>query len=49
MERDRAKEIIRALADGVDPYTGERFPVDGPYQRADTARALYTALEAMES
>ena len=49
MEVDRAKEIIQALADGVDPYTGDRFPADGPYQRADTVRALYTMLEAAES
>ena len=35
MQLDRAKEIIEALADGVDPYTGEQFPADGPYQRAD--------------
>lgn len=49
MELDRAKEIVQALADGVDPYTGERFPADGPYQRADTVRALYTILEAAES
>ena len=48
MELDRAKEIIQALADGVDPYTGERFPADGPYQRADTVRALYTTLEALD-
>ena len=48
MERDRAKEIIQALADGVDPYTGEHFPADGPYQRADTVRALYAALEVIE-
>ena len=40
MQLDRAKEIIEALADGVDPYTGENFPADGPYQRADTVRAL---------
>ena len=49
MELERAKEIIQALADGVDPYTGDRFPADGPYQRADTVRALYTILEAAES
>ena len=48
MQLDRAKEIIQALADGVDPFTGETFPADGPYQRADTVRALYTALEALE-
>jgi hypothetical protein len=49
MQLDRAKEIIQALADGVDPYTGEPFPANGPYQRADTVRALYTMLEAAES
>jgi len=43
MELDRAKEIIKALADGVDPYTGERFPADSPYQQADTVRALADA------
>lgn len=49
MECDRAKEIVRALADGVDPYTGEPFPPNSPYQRADTVRALYTILESAES
>ncbi len=48
MQLDRAKEIVQALADGVDPYTGERFPDDGPYQRADTVRALHAVLEAAE-
>ncbi len=36
MQLDRAKEIVQALADGVDPYTGERFLDDSPYQRAGT-------------
>lgn len=49
MEFDRSKEIAQALADGVAPYTGNRFPADGPYQRADTVRSLYTILEAAES
>ena len=35
MEPDRAIEIIQSLADGVDPYSGERFPSDSPYQQAD--------------
>ncbi len=47
MELDHAKEIIQALADGVDPYTGDHFPPDSPYQRADTVRALFMALDAM--
>jgi hypothetical protein len=48
METDRAKEIIRSLADGRDPATRQPFPPDSPYQQADTVRALYVALEALE-
>ncbi|MCX6996611.1 MAG: hypothetical protein NTV49_05890 [Kiritimatiellaeota bacterium] len=48
MEPTRAKEIVKALADGRDPATGEPFPPDSPYQQADTVRALYLALEALE-
>ncbi len=49
MELDRAKEIIRALADGRDPVSGESFPAGSPYQQADTVRALYAALEALDA
>ena len=48
MEPDRAKEIIRSLADGRDPATGKPFPPESPYQQADTVRALHLALEALE-
>ena len=48
METPKAAEIIRALADGRDPATGEPFPPGSPYQQADTVRALFVALEAME-
>ena len=49
MEPDRAKEIIRSLADGRDPATGEQFPPNSPYQQADTVRALYVALASISS
>ena len=49
MNPDRPREILQALADGIDPYTGEQFPPDSPYQRADTVRALYAALQALTS
>ncbi len=49
MNTDRAREIVRSLADGIDPETGSPFPPDSPYQRADTVRALYAILEAAES
>lgn len=48
MEANDAIEIIRKLADGVDPFTGERFPPFSPYQHADTVRALYLALDGLD-
>jgi hypothetical protein len=48
MEQDRAKEIIRSLADGINPQTGIEFPPDSPYQQADTVRALHMALESLQ-
>ena len=49
METTRALEILRALADGKNPYTGETLPADSAYQQADTVRALTLAMEAIES
>jgi len=48
MEAQKAAEIIRFLADGRDPATGEAFPLDSPYQQADTVRALFVALEVLK-
>jgi len=48
MEISKALEIIRALADGVDPYTGEVYPANSPYQNPETVRALFTAINALE-
>jgi hypothetical protein len=38
MMPEDAAEILQQLADGVNPYTGERFTPDSPYQQADTVR-----------
>jgi len=40
--------IIELLANGVNPQTGEVFPMDSPYQNAQSIRALFTALRALE-
>ena len=48
MDPDRAIEIVKSLADGVDPFTGERYSSDSPYQNADTVRALYLALDGLD-
>lgn len=49
MSPAQALLILRALADGVDPHTGEVFPAGSPYQHADTVRALIAAVSALES
>lgn len=49
MKELKALEIVRALADGIDPHTGEVFPADSPYQNAQTVRALFTAIAALEA
>ena len=48
MEASQAVRILRALADGIDPYTGEVFPQESPYQHPDTVRALLSAVGALE-
>lgn len=47
MDIKRAKEIVRILADGVDPTTGEILPKDSVYNQPDVIRALYSLLNAV--
>jgi hypothetical protein len=49
MEEARAHTILSALANGVNPLTGELFAVDSPYQSPDVIRALYCAVRALEA
>ena len=48
MDTDRALEILRHLANGVDPYTGEVLGPEGPLQHPDTVRALYLAADVVD-
>jgi hypothetical protein len=48
MEATQALTIVRALADGVDPQTGEVLPEGSPFQRSQTTRALFLAAQALE-
>ena len=48
MDSAQALAVVRSLANGVDPETGEVFAADSAYQRAQTVRALYAAAEALE-
>lgn len=49
MDEMKALTIVSALANGVNPLTGEIFPADSPYQATDVVRALYVSLRALES
>jgi len=48
MNQSEALSLVRSLANGVDPESGEVFAADSVYQRAQTVRALYAAAEALE-
>ncbi len=47
MQLEAALPIVRALADGVDPVTGEAYPGHSPYAEPRTLRALYSAVDLM--
>ena len=47
MHLDAALPIVRALADGVNPVTGEAYPETSPYAEPRTLRALYSAVDLM--
>ncbi|HLU77010.1 MAG TPA: hypothetical protein VKZ48_03780 [Burkholderiales bacterium] len=49
MDQDKARALLQALAAGIDPHSGENFPSDSPYQHPDVVRALYAALEALNT
>jgi hypothetical protein len=49
MDENKALAILSALANGVNPLTGEVFPPDSPYQTTDVVRALFLAASLLES
>lgn len=48
MNDDEALEILRKLADGIDPEIGDELPDESPYNQAKVVRALHRAVEALE-
>ena len=48
MQLQSALPIVRALAYGVNPLTGELFAESCPYSEPRTLRALFSAVELME-
>ena len=48
MDIMRARQILRSLAEGVDPTTGEVLSEENVFNKPDVIRALYTILEVTE-
>jgi hypothetical protein len=48
MDAGQALSVVRSLANGVDPESGEVFPSESAYQRPQVVRALYEAATALE-
>ena len=48
MDQTQALAVVRSLANGVDPESGEAFPAESAYQRPLVVRALYEAAAALE-
>ncbi len=48
MDINRAKEIIEALAEGVDPTTGEVLPDDNVCNKGEVVRAFYAVLDELK-
>jgi len=48
MQLESALPIVRALADGVNPVTGEAYPEHSPYAEPRTLRALFSAVDLMQ-
>jgi hypothetical protein len=49
MEIDEAIEIIKSVAEGTNPFTGEIFGENSVYQHPQMVRALYRALNSLEA
>lgn len=47
MDKHKVSEILLALAEGVNPSTGEIYPNDSPYNNPDIIRALFYARDAI--
>jgi hypothetical protein len=48
MQEQRARKILQALVQGVDPSSGEELPAGTILQQADVLRALLAGVTALE-
>ncbi|GGY55030.1 hypothetical protein GCM10011297_29870 [Bacterioplanes sanyensis] len=46
---DTHLKIVEALANGINPVTGELLPSESPYNHPDVIRALFTMLDLVKN
>lgn len=49
MQRPDAREILQALVQGYDPFTGEELPSGSVLQQAEVMRALLAGISALDA
>ncbi len=49
MDTFKTIQVLKALANGIDPVTGELLPPDHCVQQAEVVRALFTAIELLKN
>lgn len=49
MDTNQSIEILKSLADGVDPTTGEIFAMDSPYNNPVIIRAMFGCLALLKT
>jgi len=48
MELNESRNIVKTLAQGVHPTTGEVFPPESPYNDPEVIRALFSILQVVK-
>ncbi len=48
MEIGPSIEVLKSLASGTDPCTGEVYPTDSPYNQPEVIRALHACVRHIE-
>lgn len=49
MDKNKTLEVLQALANGIDPVSGEVFPEDSPCQNVGVVRVLFHAISLIQN
>ena len=48
MNTNQAIDVLKSLANGIDPTTGEVFALDSPYNQPIIIRSLFVCIQAIQ-